>query len=91
MFAPRWFLENIDRVSARPLAESWEVTTDSIAARVAVSLGADELRLLKARGRRTDESCRSRELRAGRPHVPGSLGPDRSRERDQPQSRPADD
>lgn len=50
VLAPRWFLEAVDRHAAAPLAESWEVTTDSIAARVAEALGAVELRLMKSRG-----------------------------------------
>ncbi|MCA1686390.1 MAG: uridylate kinase [Planctomycetia bacterium] len=50
VLAPRWFLENVDRPSGTPLPESWAVTTDSIAARVAVTLGAEELRLLKSVG-----------------------------------------
>jgi aspartokinase-like uncharacterized kinase len=48
VLAPRWFVENVDRVSREPLAESWAVSTDSIAARLAVSRGAVELRLVKS-------------------------------------------
>lgn len=50
VLAPRWFVENIDGRSAEPLKESWEVTSDSIAARVAGFLGAAELVLLKSTG-----------------------------------------
>lgn len=50
LLAPRWFLETIDRNSTEPLPESWEITTDSIAAHVALHLGAEELRMLKSRG-----------------------------------------
>lgn len=50
VLAPRRFLETVDRLADRPLAESWEVSTDSIAARLAVTLKADELRLLKSVG-----------------------------------------
>lgn len=63
VLSPRWFLENNDRRSADPLAESWDVTTDSIAARLAVFLGADELVLLKSSGLGTattrDEAARA--------------------------------
>ena len=50
VLSPRWFVENVDRHSTAPLPESWAVTTDSIAARAAVYLGAGELRLLKSVG-----------------------------------------
>jgi aspartokinase-like uncharacterized kinase len=50
VLAPRWFIENVDRLARDPLPETWEVTTDSIAARVAVYLGAGELRLVKSAG-----------------------------------------
>jgi 5-(aminomethyl)-3-furanmethanol phosphate kinase len=50
LLAPRWFMEMIDRNSSEPLLESWEITTDSIAARVALHLSAEELRMLKSRG-----------------------------------------
>jgi aspartokinase-like uncharacterized kinase len=48
VLAPSWFMENVDRHSPNPLDESWSVTSDSIAARAAELLGADELRLLKS-------------------------------------------
>ena len=50
LLAPRWFMETIDRSARAPLPESWAITTDSIAARVALHLAADELRMLKSRG-----------------------------------------
>jgi aspartokinase-like uncharacterized kinase len=50
VLAPRRFVEEIDRETDEPLDESWEVTSDSIAARLAVNLRADELRLLKSTG-----------------------------------------
>ncbi len=48
VLAPRRFLDEIDAPSPRPLRASWDVTTDSIAARVAVHLAAGELALLKS-------------------------------------------
>jgi aspartokinase-like uncharacterized kinase len=48
VLAPRWFLENVDRYAEDPLPETWECTTDSIAARVARAIGASELVLLKS-------------------------------------------
>ena len=50
VLAPRWFVETVDRRCGDPLPESWRVTTDSIAARVAEWLGAGELRLMKSTG-----------------------------------------
>ena len=46
--APRRLLEHDDRRTADPLPECWNVTTDSIAARAAVLIGARSLRLLKS-------------------------------------------
>jgi aspartokinase-like uncharacterized kinase len=48
VLAPRWFMENVDRHAPDPLPETWETTTDSIAARVARHVGADGLVLLKS-------------------------------------------
>ena len=45
--APRRFLDEDDR-KADALPHSWSVTTDSIAARVAVRLGLEEIVLLKS-------------------------------------------
>jgi aspartokinase-like uncharacterized kinase len=50
VLTPRWFLENVDPLFDDPLPETWETTTDSIAARLAKALGASELRLLKSAG-----------------------------------------
>ncbi len=48
VLAPRLLLDDDDREAPDPLDRSWDVTTDSIAARVAVRLGAAELALLKS-------------------------------------------
>jgi aspartokinase-like uncharacterized kinase len=48
ILAPRRFLEEDDDLGPDPLPASWDVTTDSIAARVAVRLGATRLILLKS-------------------------------------------
>ena len=47
IFSPRRFLEG-DAEGPDPLPQTWEATTDSIAARVADHLGAAELALLKS-------------------------------------------
>ncbi|WP_435009603.1 uridylate kinase [Tundrisphaera lichenicola] len=47
ILAPRRFLDEDDR-SSDPLPHAWATTTDAIAARVAVRLGARELILLKS-------------------------------------------
>ncbi len=48
ILAPRRFLERDERSSPDPLAHSWNVTSDAIAARVAERIGAKELVLLKS-------------------------------------------
>ncbi len=50
VFAPRSFLENIDSQGPNPLQASWDVTSDSIAARLAVHVGSQRLILLKSQG-----------------------------------------
>jgi aspartokinase-like uncharacterized kinase len=50
LFAPRRFLAETDASSPDPLPFSWDVTSDTIAARLAVHLGAAELVLLKSQG-----------------------------------------
>jgi len=48
VLAPRRFLDADDREAPDPLPHTWDVTTDAIAARLAVFLGAPELVLLKS-------------------------------------------
>ncbi len=48
VLAPRRLLEEIDNRRPDPLPASWDVTSDSIAARIAVGLGASRLVLLKS-------------------------------------------
>lgn len=49
ILSPTRFLLEVDARISRPLPASWSVTTDSVAARVARYLHADELTLLKSR------------------------------------------
>ena len=74
VLAPRRFLDEIDASSPDPLPHSWDVTTDSIAARVAVHLGAAELVLLKSApaARRDRPRARPRPARPGRSGLPGA-------------------
>src|SRR5262245_13062158 len=48
ILSPRRFLEEFDAQGPDPLPASWEVTTDSIAARIAARLGSNRLILLKS-------------------------------------------
>jgi aspartokinase-like uncharacterized kinase len=48
VLAPRAFMETTDPFGPAPLPKTWETTSDSIAARVAHYLEADELVLLKS-------------------------------------------
>jgi 5-(aminomethyl)-3-furanmethanol phosphate kinase len=48
ILSPRRFLEELDDHCPDPLPASWDVTTDSIAARIATHLGASRLVLLKS-------------------------------------------
>jgi aspartokinase-like uncharacterized kinase len=48
ILAPRRFLEEVDERGPDPLPASWDVTTDSIAARIAIRLEATRLVLLKS-------------------------------------------
>lgn len=54
ILAPGRFLEEFDDRGPDPLAASWDVTSDSIAARIAVLLGARRLILLKSVGLSAD-------------------------------------
>ena len=54
ILAPRRFLDEVDDRGPDPLAASWDVTSDSIAARIAVLLGARRLILLKSVGLSAD-------------------------------------
>jgi aspartokinase-like uncharacterized kinase len=54
ILAPSRFLEEVDDRGPDPLAASWDVTSDSIAARIAVLLGARRLILLKSVGLSAD-------------------------------------
>jgi aspartokinase-like uncharacterized kinase len=62
VLAPLRLLEEIDRHGPEPLPESWDVTSDSIAARIAAHVGAGRLILLKSRalpiGVGVDEAAR---------------------------------
>ena len=62
VLAPRRFLDEVDARSPDPLPPSWDVTSDTIAARLAVRLGAAELVLLKS----TPLAARHRPPRGGR-------------------------
>lgn len=57
ILAPRRFLEEIDAQGSDPLRASWEVTSDSIAARIARAFPADRLILLKSAGPTEDLSA----------------------------------
>jgi aspartokinase-like uncharacterized kinase len=48
VLAPRLVLAEMERSEDHGLPESWDVTSDTIAARVAVHMGADRLTLLKS-------------------------------------------
>jgi aspartokinase-like uncharacterized kinase len=48
ILSPRCALSEIERAGASPLHASWDVTSDTIAARIAVHLGAQSLILLKS-------------------------------------------
>jgi 5-(aminomethyl)-3-furanmethanol phosphate kinase len=62
ILAPAHLLEEIDRRGPDPLPASWDLTSDSIAARIAVHLRASRLILLKSRslpqGAGIDEAAR---------------------------------
>ena len=64
ILAPRRFLEENDDRGPDPLAASWDVTSDSIAARIAVLLGARRLILLKS-ARLSSEIDRGEAARLG--------------------------
>ncbi|HMF35856.1 MAG TPA: uridylate kinase [Isosphaeraceae bacterium] len=54
ILGPGRFLEEVDNRGPDPLGASWDVTSDSIAARIAVLLGAKRLVLLKSIGLSAD-------------------------------------
>jgi aspartokinase-like uncharacterized kinase len=56
ILAPGRFLEELDDPGPDPLPASWNVTSDSIAARLAIRLGARRLILLKSQAPATDIS-----------------------------------
>jgi 5-(aminomethyl)-3-furanmethanol phosphate kinase len=62
VLAPRRMLEEIDSRGLTPLPENWDVTSDSIAARIAIHLTARRLILLKSKavraGTTRDEATR---------------------------------
>jgi len=64
IFAPRLYLEELDERRADRLPCSWEVTSDTIAARVAIDLRAARLVLLKSTSPGA-ASTRSEAVRAG--------------------------
>jgi len=49
VFAPHRFLTEVDALSPKALPPSWRVTSDSIAARLAETVGAHDMVLLKSR------------------------------------------
>ena len=72
VLAPRRMLEEIDSRGLSPLLESWDVTSDSIAARIAIHLTARRLILLKSKAvPHGDHSRGSNAPRTGRSGVPG--------------------
>ena len=71
ILAPRHFLEEIDARRSDPLPACWNVTSDSIAARLASHLGARSLILLKSTALSpSDDPERGSPDRSGRPGLP---------------------
>lgn len=56
IFAPGVFMMSVDPNLADPLPKTWQTTTDSIAARVARTIAADRLVLLKSDSLPTDQT-----------------------------------
>ena len=49
IFGPAWWMRHSEpKLPGTPLPQTWEVTSDSISARLAIALGAEELVLMKS-------------------------------------------
>jgi aspartokinase-like uncharacterized kinase len=77
VLAPRRIIEQIERYAPDPLPTSWDVTSDTIAARIAVYLQSESLVLLKSaappRGATLTEAARLEWVDPMFPHVARAL------------------